>query len=635
MESYITGEPKFYSMKLKKFFLVLLVTVTTTTISAQSKYWAMPDQQITMNPSPSATSLPGNPGDTYSFSSGAFDDNGNLLFYIKDRKVFDDSGASVGELPKTYVNGCNSSGPGDYEILANRPCIVPIPGTCKKFYVIFVNANLSDAKLGYVEIDASGSSVVILSDENVGCEPEPFIVDQSVVQTGMTAPNFVVSKVYTGTGASAERFLYVVGEPGVMRSTIDANGISPLVMVADPSTLGLTFWLHFAPLEVELSRGNDILAWTSIYGLGSVHIIEIDPSTGTYVPSSIVTPNIDNPRGIEFNNSTSSPRLIISTLNGVKRFTLANQSITDFSIGNYDLTNTYLERAQNNRIYGMSPTSNGYAELVGFTTTGSFSHVVPINIDSRVMIGPLAGTEAYSLPKLIDYESVNPLLINGLILDTQFSFLPTGCLGRLPSYCQESTLPLNASIEGSSNEYKLEIFEAVGKYCNPSTNPTDYYYNSGWVNGSFSGVANINNLPDSEGDILENVTGIVGIKLSLRKDCGAEISATGYFNLNDCGSLIVTENGSLENEKFESKIQSIYPNPTTKNVNVQVEITKQRTYSVSLFDSQGKEYVVNAPSLFAVGIQTFQLDLIGYPSGIYTLVIQSNTERLTKPLIIE
>ena len=120
--------------RIKRITLALLIMLTTSSLFAQMNYWTTPAKKWNMTSStPTSTSLPGG-ASAYSVANGAYDENGDLLFYVQDRSVMDDSGSFVGFLPTK--NAPNSDCHGALDIIGGEIAIVPISGTCKQFYII-------------------------------------------------------------------------------------------------------------------------------------------------------------------------------------------------------------------------------------------------------------------------------------------------------------------------------------------------------------------------------------------------------------------------------------------------------------------------------------------------------------------
>ena len=120
---------------IKNIILAFTVLMLTSNIFAQQKTWTTPPKKWNMTIStPSSSSLPGG-ASAYSVANGAYAEDGNLLFYVQDNLIINSSGNFAGSLPAYNApwSDCHDG----LEIINSEIAIVPIPGTCKSFYVIY------------------------------------------------------------------------------------------------------------------------------------------------------------------------------------------------------------------------------------------------------------------------------------------------------------------------------------------------------------------------------------------------------------------------------------------------------------------------------------------------------------------
>ncbi|HRN42297.1 MAG TPA: hypothetical protein PK649_09520, partial [Vicingus sp.] len=462
---------------INKILLALALLMLTQYSSAQMIYWTTPPKKWnTTSSTPSSTSLPGSPASAYSVSNGAYDEAGNLMFYIQDNSLFDESGDFVRSMP---IYQTSSDCEGALSIIDAEIAIVPIPGACKSFYVIYgLHGHMSPSKLFYIEVDCSSGSPVVNFDETVYVmcwgnyvpSDQPFLIDN---HGGVFNVAFAVSKVYDGSGASAERFLLSVSSHGIVRSEISSAGISTGITTASYTDLGLTASTDFEGIEAEISWGSNYFAWSSANG--KVFTIEIDPSDGSYVYPYIETYSISGAKGIEFSNSTGNPYLYVAAASDLKRINTSNQSSTNISWGSNDLSNTFLEYGKNGRIYGVSPIYSGS------TLTGS--KFVPIvntlvlpavtaDIDSRYASYSTSLYGIFTLPDQIDGEDYT--YFNGLpkVTITNFTLnsnvVSDVCDNGTDKYCQNAAIAFNATYSGGTpNQYNLMIQAYGDNTCSP------------------------------------------------------------------------------------------------------------------------------------------------------------------------
>ncbi|MCW5918736.1 MAG: hypothetical protein KIS71_03035, partial [Bacteroidetes bacterium] len=268
--------------------VALLMAVTNS--FAQMIYWTTPPYRINTSTSiPTSSALPGG-GGAYSVANGAYDPSGNLLFFVRDYGIYGPTGSNVGTLAPYNSQVCAE----EYSILCSEVAIVPIPGTCNQFYVIYSMDNpVGYSPVLYVKVDCSGATPVVTYNGSVYVNCPPIFVgykNQAFWVSGHGGADhtaIAVSKVYTGSGSTAKRFLFSVSNNGIVRSDITNTGISAGTTVATYATLGLPAVDAF---ECEVSWGTNLLAWSNING--TVHVIGIVSTTGAYQPSTLQNYNV-------------------------------------------------------------------------------------------------------------------------------------------------------------------------------------------------------------------------------------------------------------------------------------------------------------------------------------------------------
>lgn len=527
---------------IKNVLLTLALLMLTVNTFAQQKTWTTPPKKWNMTPStPTSSSLLGG-ASTYEVANGAYDEAGNILFYIQDNSIMDASGNFVEELPN--YNGCDGNTHLNSEI-----AIVPIPGTCKEFYVIYSKDNpVGISPLLYVKVDCSGSTPTVTydgkfyADMPCGWVNQAFLIENHY---GLDITAFAVSKVYTGSGATAKRFLLSVSATGIVRSEISASGIS-----AGTTTTYTTLGLSLGDLdgyEAEISWGSNKFAWSS--SNGKVFTINIDPLDGSYITSSIVTYTISGAIGIEFSNSTgTSPYLYVAAASDLKRINTSNQTYTSFSWGSgNDLSHTFLKYGKNGRIYGISPIYSGG------TLTGS--KLIPIvntlvlpgitaDIDSRSINNAHDGI--FTLPDQIDGEDYS--YFNGLpkVTITNFTLnsnvVSDVCDNGTDKYCQNAAITFNATYSGGTpDQYNLMIQAYGDNTCSPTQLTGGGYinYQSGWQSGTLTNGTDLRSLTDGNSLNLGNITGTVKITYSIKDACGSESSYARYIQIYDPVPLVI------------------------------------------------------------------------------------------------
>jgi len=159
---------------------------------AQMNYWVTPPNAIDFTQTPTtAAPIPNAPSNPYIVSNGAYDADGNLLFYVVDGNVYKPNGSWAGQLPSTSNFAL--------EFISPEMAIVPIPGECYRFNIIYLLAGgpPSGAALFFTQVDASNGDVVM-------CDPPNPLVD---AYPGSITGSLTVSKDVNHLGG---RWMYVV-----------------------------------------------------------------------------------------------------------------------------------------------------------------------------------------------------------------------------------------------------------------------------------------------------------------------------------------------------------------------------------------------------------------------------------------
>jgi hypothetical protein len=512
----------------------------TANTFAQQKTWTTPPKKWNMTlTTPTSSSLSGG-ASTYSVANGAYDEAGNLLFYVQDNYIMGPTGSGVGELPN--YNGCDG-----YTVLNAQIAIVPIPGTCREFYVIYSKDNpTGTSPLLYVKVDCSGSTPTVIYNGTFWAAPPCWQVNQAFLienHFGSDITAFAVSKVYTGSGSTAKRFLLSVSLSGIVRSEISSTGISSGSVTASPSLLGLTYASDFAGIEAEISWGSNKFAWSS--NNGTVHIISLNSNgSGEYVGTpALQSYTISGAKGIEFNNSTgTTPYLYVAAASDLKRINTSNQTYSSFSWGSgNDLSKTFLEYGKNNRIYGVSPIYSGGtltgSKLIPIASTSVLTGITA-DIDSRYVVNNhLVGI--FTLPNQIDGEDYTYFNGTPKVTVTNFTLnsnvVSDVCENGADKYCQNDAITFGAAYSngGTPDQYNLMIQAYDAGLCSPTQLTGSGYinYQSGWVSGELSNV-DLRSLT-SGGLNLGNITGTVKITYSIKDKCGNQSSYARFIQIYD------------------------------------------------------------------------------------------------------
>lgn len=545
--------------KNKSYQLLSLMLLICGTAIGQSTNWFCPPY-IYATATNSATILTNAPAVPYRVSNGVFSDRGTLNFYVVNDKVYNVSGTVVGVLPDLATN--TNPGTAIANEIEHEVSIVPIPGECAKYYIIYYKANGQNppviiGNLAYVIVEAALGVVTVTVPTN------------NILETNYANDAFLsgiaVSK-RVASSSTEKRFLYFVNPyRGISRYDILKTGISNKQTFIDlGSSPGVPITEQFTTSELELSPDQSWLAWGdySYQNLTArVHIARVN-STGYYVANSyreITLPaGVEKVKGLEFN--ASSDGLYISAGEGtnggvykITNFTAASPNYT-FIANTASLNNTQLELALNGDIYGYREV-NSITKLTRINNlTGALTDY---NVPSKSNLGYNSGSGIastfYTLPDQIDGESyvyftgqtaanLTALTLNTITPSTACT-TPTSL-----TRCIGDAITLGSSVTGNTDtdcptEYKLDIY-SINTSCNQVTGTGYINYTSGWGSTLPTGI-NIRTLVDNAGISLENINLSLSnrfkVVLSARNCCGRVSTLNGLFTLSAAPTSISTD----------------------------------------------------------------------------------------------
>lgn len=512
-------------MKTVKLFLTLiLLSASSLVIKAQMNYWTMPDKIFNTNPS-TLTSTSISSGSTpYSVANGAYDEDGNMLFYVQDYTIYDASSSSIGDLGWINASSCTEA----YSIPNTEIVIVPKPEKCDEFYVFYGMDNPTGSTvLAYVEVDCSGSTPTVVYSGSVfrSCSGFAGFIDEGFQVANHYALDHMGLAVSKWDDSESKRYLYAVNYDGIKYSEISTSGVSAGAITATSSSLGLSSFTDFNSLEAELSWNDNYFAWTSTND--KVHIIEV--GNGSYTSGSIQSYTVESPRGLEFNNAATNPKLYVSGGAGITQILTTNQTSSTISTGSYDLTNTYLEYAKNGKIYGVSPTYSGSTltntTLVGINPSNNSLSASSSGIDSRYLLSGSYPYDVFTLPDQIDGENYDwfigfdPIVYESFTINGNIA--TNKCAGKVYSYCLNEAINLYWNYSGDVTGYSYSIF-SVNEDCEYDE---EFLYYSDFLSGYPTEIELI--------DFLSSISQTLKlrIEISLFGPCGQEYNDYGYFEV--------------------------------------------------------------------------------------------------------
>ncbi|OJV27230.1 MAG: hypothetical protein BGO32_05035 [Bacteroidetes bacterium 37-13] len=474
--------------------------------------WTLPPNKVFMqygNTTPSVTSITGAPNNTYVVANGAYDENNNLLFYVIDDTLKDASSNYVGMI---------SNSPILKEIV-----IVPVPGKCRKYYVIVgCPVPMNSSEVLVTVVDCSSGSPSILSGPT----------QAAFFNGGGNVLGLAASTIISGSGSSATRYLYIISYTQLHRLTISSSGIDSL------TTLTNFYPVIGEPTELELRHDGAKLAWGNCNRAeGKVYeILTSSPytlTTYTLPQQGVCATSNQDISGIEYDFSGNLWVSATSTCpdnKGIYKITTTTTPsyLQLANTGSYD--KTQLELSITDYILGLSNSGSfGYINPSSNTfSTTSLNIPITVKSNGSGFIG-----NVYSLPDQIDHE--NYAYFNGIeqgIADFKINnVIPyINCSPIQEVYNCNPIAFTNLSTGATS--YTLEVTSVDGS-CNVTGGLN---YNSGTITTL---PTDLRSMPGTNGTWLGSNTGRFRVRLTASNGCSTT-SKFGYIQVNGTPTAVTS-----------------------------------------------------------------------------------------------
>jgi hypothetical protein len=446
---------------MKKIKLILALVLASSMANAQVAWsgvnWIMPPNNFNTTVDPPTNTSVSSSTNQYFSSNGAFDHSGNLKFYVQDLNIYvTGSSAPSASLP-TITNGGGTWAQPGHEIE-----VVPVPGSCNQYYVIYELNTISNGGGGsyvaYVMVDCSSGSPVMTTPSN------------NVLSTSQGV-GLAVSKTIT----SGNRYLFtmdggVLG--GMVRYTIgpwnSGVGISSQTSVNPSGTTGYANSI----CALELSPDQTRLAWNGGTPYGNA-VYEIT-LTSSYGFSSFTTYNIPNVGslgiiyGLQYGQPTSTTNILfVASTSGITYFTPGPSPTYIVLTTNVNYGKTQLQRMATGNIMGVYGNVASAGQLFEITVGGIpalslSSNTTPIY--SYYAVPSLPSYNIYHLPDGLDKYYVSPV-----------TFSPTV---SAPAYvCSGSTTNIVATGNAGNNPITIlpDVYSWQIQSCNAAGVPDGVY----------------------------------------------------------------------------------------------------------------------------------------------------------------
>ncbi len=505
-------------MKKIMYFVVVISVIMTTTF-AQPNYLTLPPYMVNVSgASPSISTVSGASAVQYKVSNGAYDANGNLLFYIKDGSVYTNTSTFIGGI---FI-ASNQAGH-SHEI-----AVVPVPGQCKKFYIIgFIN-DLYTCKLHYSTIDCTPTTPTITYHTTLST---PLLSD------GGQNNGIAVSKLI---GITNTRYLYTATYNYVKKWIISSTGISL------SSTANRVNNETFSPSELELSQDGSKLIFSSSYPTQYIYEynLDVNGNFNSLTPRNRYTlpSGVTEVHGIEIDIASS--KVYLCTNNGLYWKAIGSSTFNQITGTSTTYSNSFIENAKDGYMYVVSNTG-----ILGKINT-STNTVAPSGI-SQIMQSngyqPSLYGNPYTLPDQIDGDDYTYFF--GIPLAA-----PSFTINSTAVNCSTSTLFYNCNaITLNNNSIGATQYQLTITPTNSSGTPIGgAIYTSAWL---ATCPADLKNLPGTNGTWLATNTGYFKINILEKNSCNTQSAAYCIF------LQIATTPGATENLTIYGKNSTNY-NPS-------------------------------------------------------------------------
>lgn len=484
--------------------MLLMVSVSSAFAIYQMRNWTLPPNKVFMQygSTPVVTSITGAPDTAYIVANGVYDENNNLLFYVKDGVVYDASSNSIGTITT-------------YPVL-KEIVIVPVPGACRKYYVIMGHpVPYASSEILVAVVDCSSGSPSITSGPT----------QVAFFNGGGNVLGLAASTIISGSGSSAIRYLYVISYAQLHRLTISSSGVGSL------TTLTNFYPVISEPTELELRHDGAKLAWGN-YSSGNGQVYEIltsSPYTVTTYTLPPITPNCTtsnhNISGIEYDwdgNLWVSATSSCNDNKGIYKITTTSPPSYLPISGTQAYDKTQLELSIYDYILGLSNSGTFgyiYPPSNTFSTTSLY---IPITVQSN---STNFSQNVYSLPDQIDHEiyyyfngieqGVADFKINNVVPSTNCS----------PIQEVYNCIPITfTNFSAGATSYTLEVNSIDGS-CNVTGGLN---YNSGTITTL---PTDLRSMPGTNGTWLASNTGRFKVTLTANNGCSTTSKYT-YIQVN-------------------------------------------------------------------------------------------------------
>ena len=92
--------------------------------------------------------------------------------------------------------------------------------------------------------------------------------------------------------------------------------------------------------------------------------------------------------------------------------------------------------------------------------------------------------------------------------------------------------------------------------------------------------------------------------------------------------------GIIESQQNQVQVLSVFPNPSQGIMTIQVQLNKEGTGRLSLFDVFGREVKIISEGFMGNGLLSFQFNSREVASGIYSVLLRTGKEKISHKIVI-
>jgi len=198
---------------------------------------------------------------------------------------------------------------------------------------------------------------------------------------------------------------------------------------------------------------------------------------------------------------------------------------------------------------------------------------------------------------------------------------------NIPNTYSMDGISLKKMIEGSESRTEM-FYEFFAESCNPdlcAVRSLNYKYTEYACSQTTQEFFDLGIDPEENNNLINNsaydsLINVYRIKLEGWKRF-YNYSTPGIIDSCHLANPVYLKQGDDETNQLPDRLK-IYPNPSNKSLNIEIESGQSQQFSLSIFDPAGKIIFKTAFAVEA-GIHTFKMDVSSFDSGIYFAEFQT------------